>query len=176
MAEKKLKIYHQKRDFSVSHEPKGKGSSGIKSGLHFVVQKHAASHLHYDFRLEIGGVLKSWAVPRGPSLNTHDKRLAVETEDHPLEYQSFEGRIPAGQYGAGTVKIWDKGTYKSMSDQSTLSEDFKKGQLTILLKGKKLKGGFALHRFKNGKSPTWLLIKLKDKYAEEKNKDQEKND
>lgn len=163
----KLEPYKQKRNFSVTSEPKGRTRSKKYSKLRFVVQKHAASHLHYDFRLEMGGVLKSWAIPKGPSLNSEDKRLAVQTEDHPLEYQNFEGTIPAGQYGGGAVLIWDRGTYKS-TDNTSLMEAYKKGHLVITLKGKKLKGNFVLQRIKEDEKPQWLFIKLKDKYEDKK--------
>ncbi|OJW53297.1 MAG: DNA ligase [Alphaproteobacteria bacterium 41-28] len=164
----KLKSYKKKRDFYITPEPKGQKSPKASSKLRFVIQKHAASHLHYDFRLEMDGVLKSWAIPKGPSLNHEDKRLAIQTEDHPLEYQYFEGIIPAGQYGGGTVLIWDKGTYEHIGDESSLLKDYHKGHLVIELKGKKLKGGFVLQRIKNGDKPQWLFIKIKDKYENKK--------
>jgi bifunctional non-homologous end joining protein LigD len=168
MTDKKLGRYLKKRDFSISPEPKGKKTSNKTSMSRFVVQKHAASHLHYDFRLEIEGVLKSWAVPKGPSLNPEDKRLAIETEDHPIEYQKFEGIIPEKQYGAGKVLIWDKGTYKLVDKEFSLLEAYKKGHLKISLKGKKLKGAFTLQRIKEEDHPQWLLFKLEDKYADKK--------
>lgn len=149
---KPLATYQKKRNLKKSKEPAAKLHKSGKS-LHFVVQKHAASHLHYDFRLEMGGVLKSWAIPKGPSLNPKEKRLAVEVEDHPYEYKDFEGVIPEG-YGAGAVIIWDQGTY-------TLDESTEKG-LVITLSGKKLKGAFSLVRFKE---KNWLLIKKRDEYA-----------
>lgn len=164
---KKLEPYKQKRNFSVTSEPKPTTHRQKRPNLRFVVQEHAASHLHYDFRLEMGGALKSWAIPKGPSLNSEDKRLAVQTEDHPLEYQNFEGIIPAGQYGGGTVLIWDRGTYQS-TDKTSLMKDYKKGHLVITLKGKKLKGNFVLQRIKEGEKPQWLFIKLRDKYEEKK--------
>lgn len=170
----KLGKYKQKRDFSVTKEPKGSSRTKRDSKLRFVVQKHAASHLHYDFRLEMEHVLKSWALPKGPSLNHEDKRLAVQTEDHPLEYQNFEGIIPAGQYGAGTVIIWDHGTYTSKDGTSPI-QDYKKGHLLITLKGKKLKGGFLLQRIKDGIKPQWLFIKLIDDDEDKKHDIQKKN-
>jgi len=121
----------------------------------FVVHEHHARHLHYDFRLEMDGVLKSWAVPKGPSMNPADKRLAIMVEDHPLDYASFEGVIPEGQYGAGTVSIWDKGTYQ------LIDGGIESGRLEFLLKGKRLKGTFVLIKMK-GKEKEWLLIKKKD--------------
>jgi DNA ligase D-like protein (predicted 3'-phosphoesterase) len=135
----------------------------------FVVQKHDASRLHYDFRLEVDGVLKSWAIPKGPSMNTRDKRLAVPTEDHPLEYRNFEGIIPEGQYGAGRVIVWDTGTFRNVTKRDgqpvPLDQAIENGQLAIWLEGKKLKGGFALTRIRDGKKPVWLLVKKRDAYA-----------
>ncbi|MCE5195471.1 MAG: hypothetical protein LLF28_08515 [Nitrospiraceae bacterium] len=127
----------------------------------FVVHEHHASHLHFDFRLEMDGVLKSWAIPKGPSMNPSEKRLAIMVEDHALDYGTFEGSIPEGMYGAGTVLIWDKGAYQIFSG------DMKSGKLEIYLKGSKLNGVFVLTRFKD-KIKEWLLIKKKDKYADEK--------
>ncbi len=126
----------------------------------FVVHEHHTRHLHYDFRLEMEGVLKSWAVPKGPSMRPSDKRLAIMVEDHPLDYGDFEGIIPEGQYGAGRVIIWDKGQYKRVRG------DVISGRLEVLLKGKKLKGIFVLTRMK-GKEKEWLLIKKRDEFAEE---------
>lgn len=131
----------------------------------FVVQEHHATHLHYDFRLEVDGVLKSWAVPKGPSLNPDDKRLAVEVEDHPLSYAKFHGTIPEGQYGSGEVYIWDKGTWQVEGDPQT---GLKVGKLDFTLNGEKLKGHFVLVRLadpKTNKKHSWLLIKRKDKDA-----------
>lgn len=140
----------------------------------FVVQKHAASHLHYDFRLEIGGVLVSWAVPKGPPVDLSQKRLAVMTEDHPLEYASFEGTIPEGSYGAGTVMIWDAGTYENIKTRAGKLVPIKKcleiGTIEIVMHGKKLKGAFALIRTKLGsqksRGKNWLLIKMKDEHEQ----------
>ncbi len=155
-----LKEYRKKRKFSKTPEPKGKEKKSKKPI--FVVQKHDARNLHYDFRLEIKGVLKSWAVPKGPSMNPEQRRLAIETEDHPVEYAKFEGVIPEGLYGAGTVMVWDKGTYRNVSDKhDSMEKAYKKGHISIELKGKKLKGGFGLIKTKRG----WLLIKAKDKHA-----------
>ena len=144
-----LEDYQKKRDFKETAEPKGKKeSSGNK--LIFVIQRHAASRLHYDFRLEMDGVLKSWAIPKGPSLNPDDKRLAMKVEDHPYSYQTFEGSIPKGNYGAGEVEIWDSGTYEPLhkvegkTDDLILRSDLHKGSLKFILHGKKLKGEFAL--------------------------------
>ena len=141
--------------------------------LHFVVQKHAASHLHYDFRLEIRGALKSWAVPKGPSLNPADKRLAMMVEDHPFEYRNFEGIIPEGNYGGGTVIIWDEGTFEPLDPTGMTKEDhekqlmsmLRKGDVKVVLRGKKLKGAYALVQMKGKQDNAWLLIKKLDKYA-----------
>lgn len=152
-----LKKYRTKRNFSKTPEPAGKKAQ--KKGRLYVIQKHAASHLHYDFRLENRGVLLSWAVPKGPSLDPRVKRLAVHVEDHPVSYGSFEGTIPAGQYGAGSVMIWDTGTWEPTESVET---GLKKGKLVFRLYGKKLKGLWALIRFK-GENKNWLLFKLPDK-------------
>ncbi|MBK8551979.1 MAG: 3'-phosphoesterase [Ignavibacteria bacterium] len=159
-----LSLYKKKRNFKETPEPL-ESSSEDGNNLKFVVQKHNASHLHYDFRLEMEGVLKSWAVPKGPSMNPADKRLAVMVEDHPLDYGNFFGEIPEGNYGAGVVEIWDKGTYKPMknqtkeNDEKLLLSQLKKGDMKIILKGHYLKGAFALVRMKYGKGNNWLLIK-----------------
>jgi bifunctional non-homologous end joining protein LigD len=170
-----LKLYNKKRKFTDTPEPKGSPAKKApkRSGLQFVVQKHHASHLHYDFRLEMDGVMKSWAVPKGPSLDPTIKRLAMQVEDHPISYNTFEGVIPKGNYGAGTVKIWDKGIYSSIKtadpkeSEKELLKELKKGHLKFLMLGKKLKGLFALVRIKSkeGDEKHWLLIKEKDKYA-----------
>ncbi|MBM7418622.1 MULTISPECIES: DNA polymerase ligase N-terminal domain-containing protein [Chryseobacterium] len=168
-----LKDYNNKRKFDETTEPKGKTKKS-KDQLIFVIQRHAASRLHYDFRLEMQGVLKSWAVPKGPSLNPEDKRLAMMVEDHPYDYKGFEGKIPEGNYGAGQVEIWDSGTYEPLdetskiSDEKELLKELKAGSLKFILHGKKLKGEFALVKMKNAENNAWLLIKHKDKFAEEK--------
>ncbi len=156
----RLDEYRRKRRFDKTPEPaSGKPSTG---GNRFVVQKHAARRLHYDFRLEINGVLVSWAVPKGPSLNPADKRLAVQTEDHPLDYGGFEGTIPAGQYGAGSVMVWDTGTYEMEGDASA-SQQLSRGELKFLLRGRKLRGGFVLVKPKRSeKGNEWLMIKHRD--------------
>jgi bifunctional non-homologous end joining protein LigD len=156
-----LDKYSKKRRFKRTPEPKPKKKAS-KSGNLFVVQKHIASRLHYDFRLESEGVLKSWAVPKGPSLNPSIKRLAVEVEDHPVEYANFEGTIPEGEYGGGTVMIWDRGTYESQNGD--VSAGLSKGELKFNLKGKKLKGSWVLVRTD---TRNWLLIKHRDRYASE---------
>lgn len=165
-----LKAYHAKRDFTVSPEPMDDALiKRLKKGKQplFVVQKHNASHLHYDVRLQIGDVLVSWAVPKGPSLNPAVKRLAVETEDHPLDYAYFEGVIPEG-YGAGTVMVWDLGTYESLKDEP-MKTSYKNGRIEVHLQGEKLQGNFALVRTGYGKGASakknWLLIKMKDELA-----------
>ncbi|MGM8363571.1 DNA ligase D [Flavobacterium sp. ARAG 55.4] len=165
-----LDKYNQKRDFKQTKEPKRKIDQS-ENELLFVVQKHAASHLHYDFRLELNGVLVSWAVPKGPSMNPEIKRLAMMVEDHPYSYKDFEGNIPAGNYGAGNVIVWDNGTYtaadNTTSPEKTLKENLKKGRLSFILKGKKLKGEFSLVKLKGKQENAWLLIKKNDKYASE---------
>src|SRR5918999_2443198 len=133
-----LELYRKKRNFDITPEPKGKAIKRRPSGLLYIIQKHRASHMHYDFRLELNGVLLSWAVPKGPSLDPAHKRLAMHTEDHPIEYGSFEGTIPAKQYGAGTVLLWDRGGWKPRGDAAA---DYKKGRLKFDLDGEKLRGG-----------------------------------
>ena len=168
-----LKKYKEKRNFKKTTEPKGK-TEKVKDDLIFVVQKHDATNLHYDFRLELDGVLKSWAVPKGPSLNPNDKRLAMMVEDHPFDYKDFEGVIPKGNYGAGEVIVWDKGTYHSMETDDRkesiplLKKGLEKGDLKFTLHGEKLNGSFALVNMKKPKQNAWLLIKKKDDYATEK--------
>ena len=161
-----LKEYQEKRDFKVTPEPKGvsRRETPIKE-LAFVVQKHQASHLHYDFRLEWRGVLLSWAIPKGPSLDPSVKRLAMPVEDHPLEYGSFEGVIPEGQYGGGTVMVWDRGFW--VPEVPDVDAALRAGQLKFSLYGAKLRGSWALGRTVIGGSPRtkWLLIKHRDGYA-----------
>jgi bifunctional non-homologous end joining protein LigD len=161
-----LAKYRAKRDFSKTKEPSGE-REGRPKGFSYLIQKHAASRLHYDFRLELDGVLKSWAVTRGPSLNSQDKRLAVHVEDHPVSYGSFEGTIPQGQYGGGTVMLWDQGTWEPAGDAKL---DLARGNLTFTLHGKRLKGRWHLVRLRgnragDAKRENWLLIKGKDEYA-----------
>jgi bifunctional non-homologous end joining protein LigD len=166
-----LARYKQKRSFTKTPEPAGK-KKAASGALRFVVQKHDASRLHYDFRLEMEGVLKSWAIPKGPSLNPEDKRLAMMVEDHPFDYKDFEGIIPEGNYGAGTVIVWDEGTYEPMEyegdpkkAEKQLLAQLHKGDVKITLHGQKLKGSFALVHIKSSEDNAWLLIKKKDKYA-----------
>ena len=154
-----LREYKRKRDFAKTPEPEGGTSKGPERL--FVVQKHRASALHYDFRLEAGGVLVSWAVPKGPSLNPSDKRLAMAVEDHPLGYARFEGVIPAGEYGGGTVMVWDIGTYH-LDEEESFDAAMRKGRIVFTLDGKKLKGSWALVRTGSRK---WLLMKRKDRTA-----------
>lgn len=158
-----LELYHKKRDFRRTPEPKGKISKANRR--RFVVQEHHASKLHFDFRLEMGGVLKSWSIPRGPSLDPSEKRLAVPTEDHPVEYLKFEGHIPEGEYGAGRHMMWDEGTYELTGTGSAL-EQLEKGRLDFRLKGEKLRGGFTFLRMSRKWGDQWLLIKSKDEFAE----------
>ena len=163
---KLLAKYRAKRDFSKTAEPSGDAAVRKAKGLRFVIQKHAASHLHYDLRLELDGVFKSWAVTKGPSLDPHDKRLAVEVEDHPLDYGDFEGTIPKGQYGGGTVMRWDRGFWNCDDPQKA----YRKGKLDFTLEGEKLHGGWILTRMRNRegeKRTNWLLIKHRDAFARE---------
>jgi bifunctional non-homologous end joining protein LigD len=162
-----LKKYRSKRDFNVTEEPEGsERSNGASKALLYVIQKHHASQLHYDFRLEWRGVLLSWAVPKGPSLDPAVKRLAARVEDHPVEYGGFEGTIPEGEYGGGTVMLWDRGTWTPESPD--VDEALRKGELKFSLNGKKLKGSWVLVRTKGyggSKKESWLLIKHLDRYA-----------
>jgi bifunctional non-homologous end joining protein LigD len=166
-----LEKYEEKRSFEKTPEPKG--GKPLKNELRFVIQKHAASRLHYDFRLEMEGVLKSWAVPKGPSTDPDIKRLAMMVEDHPYDYRTFEGIIPKGQYGGGTVMVWDEGTYepaeevskKKTGKEKNLLQQLKKGRLKFVLKGKKLKGTFALVKAFNQRENSWLLMKIEDEFS-----------
>jgi len=163
-----LKEYRKKRRFDVTPEPSGERQTDATPAkeLLYVIQKHQASHLHYDFRLEANGVLLSWAVPKGPSLDPSVKRLAMQVEDHPIEYGSFEGIIPEGEYGGGTVMVWDHGTWASESADADAA--LAKGDLKFTLHGAKLKGSWVLVRtrgFGGGKRSSWLLIKHRDRFA-----------
>src|SRR5947199_4174575 len=177
-----LSLYNKKRDFKKTSEPTG-AKKKKSADLIFVVQQHSATRLHYDFRLEMEGVLKSWAVPKGPSLNPGDKRLAMQVEDHPVSYFDFEGIIPEGNYGAGTVMVWDVGTWEPLSPvpvngeyvpgtESEAAAKIKKGDLKFRLHGKRLNGDFALIHIKarrpGSKGNEWLMIKKQDKYVDEK--------
>lgn len=168
MIEKNLKEYQEKRHFEKTPEPPPElGKPG--SGSLFVIQEHKARRLHYDVRLESDGVLKSWAVPKGPSMNPRDKRLAIRTEDHPLSYADFEGVIPKGEYGAGTVEVWDRGIYlnlKPKGKSNSVTENIREGHVEVWLQGEKLRGGFALTRIREGKDEAWLMIKMRDEEAD----------
>src|SRR5688572_29332551 len=169
-ASEKLAEYRRKRDFSKTAEPAGKTEPARSSHLHFVIQKHAASHLHFDLRLELDGVMKSWAVPKGPSTDPTVKRLAMQVEDHPIEYNTFEGTIPKGEYGGGTVMIWDRGTYEPESGEGgadAIREGYRRGDLKIRMHGERMQGGWVLVRTRRddrGKAQ-WLLIKHRDELA-----------
>ena len=160
-----LREYRQKRDFTKSSEPRGR-TKRRTTRPRFVVQEHAARSHHYDFRLEVDGVLKSWAVPKGPSTKPKEKRLATATEDHPLEYADFEGTIPKGEYGAGSVIVWDTGTYRNMTDGGDvpITDALEDGHVRVLLEGDKLRGTWALTRFRG--QDEWLLVKTKDDSAD----------
>src|SRR6202046_649887 len=164
----KLAKYRAKRDFTKTPEPSGEPNAAPAGRRRFVIQKHDATRLHYDFRLELDGVFKSWAVTRGPSLDPHDKRLAVEVEDHPLDYGDFEGTIPKGQYGGGTVQLWDRG-YWEPEGAGSAEAALRKGELKFQLDGKRLHGGWVLVRMKHdrlgGQRPNLLLIKHRDEFA-----------
>jgi bifunctional non-homologous end joining protein LigD len=166
---KALQVYRSKRDFAKTSEPRGR-PRGTGRELAYVIQKHDASHLHFDLRLEVDGVMKSWAVPRGPSVNPAVKRLAVQVEDHPVEYNTFEGIIPKGEYGGGTVMIWDRGSWRFGGDDPDqtrgIREGLRLGKLEILLQGRRLRGAWVLVRTgKQGSKPQWLLIKQRDRHA-----------
>ena len=175
MARPSLKQYHERRNFKKTPEPKGKIEKKTSKELMFVIQKHDASHLHYDLRLEIDGVLVSWAVPKGPSLDPAIKRLAMRTEDHPMEYGDFEGIIPQG-YGAGAVMVWDIGTYTNIKTKDgnlvPMETCLEEGHIEVMINGSKIKGAFALvhtHGMAgHHDDKSWLLIKMRDKYASAK--------
>ncbi len=160
-----LEEYQGKRNFEVTAEPQGARPRAKSSGLLYIIQKHQASHLHYDFRLEWRGVLLSWAIPKGPALDPSVKRLAAQVEDHPLEYGGFEGVIAAGEYGGGTVMLWDRGTWTP--DDPDVDASLEKGELKFSLAGEKLRGSWVLVRTRLGRSdkPQWLLIKHRDRFA-----------
>jgi DNA ligase D-like protein (predicted 3'-phosphoesterase) len=165
----RLEEYREKRDLEESPEPEEAERSG--SGNRFVVQKHQASTLHYDFRLEVDGVLKSWAVPKGPSTDPSEKRLAMPTEDHPLDYIDFEGMIPAGEYGAGPVLVWDTGEYENETTDDDgklidMADAIDSGHVSFSVVGEKIEGGFALTRTGSGEKARWLLVKKDDEHAD----------
>jgi DNA ligase D-like protein (predicted 3'-phosphoesterase) len=161
-----LKEYYQKRDFNKTNEPAGGESSPSEQPI-FVIQRHEASTLHYDFRLEVDGVLKSWAVPKGPPTVPGERRLAVPTEDHPLAYASFSGTIAKGQYGAGKVTIWDTGTYRNLRESGdepvSMTEALAEGKVELYLEGRELHGSYALIRTALDDEPNWLWLKMKEK-------------
>lgn len=164
-----LGTYREKRDFGRTREPRGDAPSENDAPV-FVVQHHAARSDHYDFRLEIDGVLASWAVPKGPSTDPRVKRFARRTEDHPLEYENFEGTIQKGEYGAGTVLVWDQGTYENLTAHNgepvPAGEAVERGHISFRLHGEKLRGGYALTRFRTGEDESWLLVKERDDEAD----------
>jgi DNA ligase D-like protein (predicted 3'-phosphoesterase) len=167
------KEYRQKRDFRRTDEPSGRSERRGRNQTDervFVVQKHDASTQHYDFRLEVDGVLKSWAIPKGPSVDPKEKRLAIPTEDHPLDYADFEGVIPPDQYGGGTVLIWDRGTYQNITDKDdgkrSMTDAIDDGHVLVNLRGEKISGGYALHRISSGEEERWLLVKMDDDHAD----------
>jgi DNA ligase D-like protein (predicted 3'-phosphoesterase) len=168
-----LKPYHEKRDFTLTPEPQGEHWGRDSKEPIFVIQKHKARTLHYDFRLEVNGVLKSWAVPKGPSLDPAMKRLAVPTEDHPLEYGEFEGAIPEGEYGSGAVLVWDRGTYRNLTQDKgrplSTESAIERGHLIVWLEGEKLRGGYSLVRFRREAKDQWLLVKMNDEEADPAN-------
>jgi DNA ligase D-like protein (predicted 3'-phosphoesterase) len=167
----RLEEYRRKRDFGMTPEPGGRRGRRGKAPR-FVIQKHDATALHYDFRLEAAGVLKSWAVPKGPSTDPRDKRLAMPTEDHPLDYHDFEGVIPEKQYGAGPVIVWDAGTYRNLTEEDgrevAVEDAVDAGHVKVWLEGHKLRGGYSLRRTRIGRDERekWLLVKLKDEEAD----------
>lgn len=176
-AKEQLTEYRRKRDFGKTAEPEGGAATrkrGTAKRLDFVIQKHAASHLHFDLRLELDGVMKSWAVPKGPAPDPSIKRLAMQVEDHPVEYNTFEGTIPEGEYGGGTVMLWDRGWYEPEKGggEDGVREGMKKGDLKIVFHGKRMKGSWVLVRTRgwggggSGSKPSWLLIKHRDEHAE----------
>lgn len=174
MSKTNLDKYKQKRDFRKTTEPSGNEVDfdwGDKRPI-FVIQKHDASNLHYDFRIEVDGVLKSWAVPKGPSTDPSVKRMAIPTEDHPLGYADFEGTIPKDEYGGGTVMVWDRGAYQNLNEEKdgdsakSVAQQLKDGHATIWLEGEKLSGGYALIRTERGEDERWLLIKMDDDEAD----------
>jgi DNA ligase D-like protein (predicted 3'-phosphoesterase) len=167
----RLRRYREKRTAGATREP-GLGAErksndpGREAEPRFVIQEHRASSLHYDFRLEVDGTLRSWAVPKGPSTDPREKRLAVEVEDHPLEYADFEGTIGEGNYGAGAVIVWDAGTYRNLDEKHSMAEAIASGHVKIWLEGQKLTGGWTLQRTRGGEKPQWLLIKRRDEQAD----------
>lgn len=168
MADDRLEAYRARRSRR-SPEPTGRGRRSREPPL-FVIHEHQASTHHFDFRLEVDGVLKSWAVPKGPSTDPREKRLAVAVEDHPLDYADFEGVIPEGEYGGGAVIVWDRGTYANLTEENgksrSMAEALEDGHVMIALHGQKLSGGYALQRIEGGERAKWLLIKMRDDEAD----------
>jgi DNA ligase D-like protein (predicted 3'-phosphoesterase) len=169
MADDRLRAYRARRKSGRSPEPRGgRRSSGKRPA--FVIQEHQASRHHFDFRLEVDGVLKSWAVPKGPSTDPRDKRLAIPVEDHPLDYAEFEGVIPKDEYGGGSVIVWDRGTYDNITikegQPQPVAKALDEGHLMVELHGQKLSGGYALQRISSGDDERWLLIKMRDEHAD----------
>jgi DNA ligase D-like protein (predicted 3'-phosphoesterase) len=165
-----LDEYRRKRDRKKTPEPAGGRRRSTRGQPRFVIQQHDATAMHWDFRLEAGGVLKSWAVPKGPSTDPREKRLAMPTEDHPLEYAGFEGVIPKGEYGGGPVIVWDAGTYRNLSEKDgreiSVEDAVKAGRVKVFLEGEKLQGGYALTRTGGEGRPRWLLVKMRDEHAD----------
>ena len=172
MAEDKLRKYEEKRDFKKTPEPYTSDKTSPKKPR-FVVQKHNARSLHYDFRMEVNGVLKSWAIPKGPSTDYTQKRLAIPTEDHPLDYIDFEGTIPPGNYGAGTVIVWDNGTYRNLKEKEgqeiPMEKTIEDGHVEFYLEGEKLKGAYALINTGRAERKFWLFFKMKDLHPDTSN-------
>ncbi|MGH2662786.1 MAG: DNA polymerase ligase N-terminal domain-containing protein [Actinomycetota bacterium] len=165
-----LDEYRRKRDTAKTPEPAGRIRRSRRGKPQFVVQQHDATAMHWDFRLEADGVLKSWAVPKGPSTDPREKRLAMPTEDHPLDYAGFEGVIPEGEYGAGPVIVWDTGTYRNLTEKNgkeiPVEDAVRKGHVKVFLEGEKVRGAYALTRTGQGKRPRWILVKMKDEHAD----------
>ncbi|MDQ6817939.1 MAG: DNA ligase [Actinomycetota bacterium] len=165
----RLRRYREKRNRATTAEPGVRAASPTRRrgrAPRFVIQKHAASRLHYDFRLEVDGTLRSWAVPKGLSTDPRVKRLAVEVEDHPLEYADFEGVIGEGSYGAGAVIVWDAGPYRNLDEERSMAEALAAGHVKVWLEGQKLRGGWTLQRTRGGEKPQWLVIKRRDEEAD----------
>lgn len=165
MPSRSLGDYKKKRDFTKTSEPR---AGGRRKGKLFVIQKHAATALHYDFRLEADGVLLSWAVPKGPSTDPSDKRLAMRVEDHPISYGDFEGVIPQDQYGGGEVIVWDTGSYENLNDDLSITDQLEEGHVTVWLEGHKIQGGYSLRRWGSDKRgrEKWLLVKMDDEMSD----------
>ena len=166
-----LEAYRRKRDFARTPEPRGTDMSESRKKPRFVIHEHDASTHHFDLRLEVGGVLKSWVLPKGPATDPKEKRLALPTEDHPMEYADFEGVIPEGAYGAGTVVVWDAGTYRNLKEDDDgepvpVEDQVADGHATVWLEGEKLAGGYALTRVATGDDERWLLVKMDDDEAD----------